>query len=272
VTNTANLNWQRDIRESQISRELPESGDHAIDFKMQYEELKSSTGFMQDIGTIFITNNWNDKSRISNELKACSVEKKLLGAEKKVFCCTKRVEYFCKLTLEKTRFGKEEKYVNIKFEFERGILDRYLYLETILYCSYTRSNDNGKIFTSTNILQYSSHSMVSSLKPGSSDLKIIAYDCKLPISDVNQRVFTFQSETMAVKCGIKFFLSKQIQKFQSEIHDQEVIFYLPTKKPKSNTMNVFTDYMWTKIQKLNDKVTRAIMLPHTQIDMSSIVS
>ena len=279
VTKTANLNWQRDIRESIwkcesiLIEDQPEDLDSARDIRTQYEDLKYSKGFMKEIRSISVSEKRKIQTMDLDQVidSSVSTKKTVQFQINNFLCCRKRVNPSCRLLLDKTTLNKSDRSICIKLEYERGILDKYLYIDTVIYTTFKRHDDNGQDVVSHSILQYSSHNIYTPVIPGGQIAGVSNFEYDLDVEGLNSRIFTFESDTMSISCGIKVFLSKHPHKFETEILDRGLSLPLPQMKVKPRSWGLVANYIWSRLDRINQQETRGVLLPHTTIDLDCFV-
>lgn len=182
-------------------------------------------------------------------------------------CCTKKIDLAVNICLDFFNLRDRDDSLNFVMNFDRQLIEDYMYLDVIIYSRLTHTGDEAEDTTfMENISMVQSFDLDRKL-PSNSPLKMVEYVGKLDLTPIQAKYQSVSSEHVKIEYFIKFYLSSLSLRFNLEIIEIPLNFFKIGEEFRSQD----ADEILEKFRKIEDKIKtdekeKAVMLPYAILD------
>lgn len=235
--------------------------------KIRYEAMQKSDYFLDASKEFKVMPNFKQVNyKKHNRRSDASVEQD----HPYFLCCTKKVKLAVNICLDLINLRDRDTSLNFVMNFNRQIIEDYLYLDVIIYSRLTYTGDEPEDTSfMENVCMVQSFDLDRKL-PSNSPFKLVEYVQKLDLTPIQGKYQSVSSEHVKVEYFIKFYLSSLALRLNLEVLEIPLNFLRLGEEFRSQD----PDEIAFKFEKVEDRIKRSkigVMLPYAIVDFDKNV-
>lgn len=235
--------------------------------KIRYESLQKSDYFLSAVKEFKVVSNFR---QISYKKHTRSGDASVAQDNQYLLCCTKKVILSIKICLDLINLRNQDSSLNFVMNFDKQILDEYLYLDVVIYSRLTSTGDDSyDECYSENICMVQSFDLDRKL-PQQCPTSLVEYVQKLDLTPIQGKYQSIDCEHAKLNYYIKFYLSSLALRLNLEVLEIPLNFFMIANDFRSQD----NDEIAYRFEKTNNRIKDSkigVMLPYALIDFSANV-
>lgn len=232
--------------------------------KIRYEALQKSDYFLSSVKEFKVVSNFKQINYKKHNRRG---DANIVQDNLYLLCCNKKVKLAVNICLDLINLRNQDSSLNFVMNFDRQILEEYLYLDVIIYSRLTKTADDGyDEGLAENICMVQSFDLDRKLPLHSPD-RLVEYVQKLDLSPIKGKYQSLSCEHVKLEYFIKFYLSTLALRLNLEVLEIPLNFLMIANDFRSQD----NDEIAYKFEKTMTKVKDSkigVMLPYALIDFN----